>query len=91
MRTLTSEEARNHFGVLLDAAQREPVTVTRRGRPVAFVVSPQDMHEVLDVRSRRSKAVTAFETWSTQARKHAKPAANKLTQAQIIRLVREDR
>jgi len=42
MRTMTSAEAQNHFGELLDAAQREPVTITRRGRPVAFVVSQQE-------------------------------------------------
>jgi prevent-host-death family protein len=42
MRTMTSVEAQNHFGELLDAAQREPVTITRRGRPVAYVVSQQD-------------------------------------------------
>ncbi|HLI18849.1 MAG TPA: type II toxin-antitoxin system Phd/YefM family antitoxin [Rhodanobacteraceae bacterium] len=91
MRTLTSVEAQNRFGELLDAAQREPVTVTRRGRPVAFVVSPQDMREVLDARNQRSKAVAEFEAWSVQARKHAKPAANKLTQEQINELVREAR
>jgi len=39
---MTSVEAQNHFGELLDAAQREPVTITRRGRPVAFVVSQQE-------------------------------------------------
>jgi prevent-host-death family protein len=39
---MTSAEAQNHFGELLDAAQREPVTITRRGRPVAFVVSQQE-------------------------------------------------
>jgi prevent-host-death family protein len=42
MRTMTSVEAQNRFGELLDAAQREPVTITRRGRPVAFVISQQD-------------------------------------------------
>jgi len=45
MRTMTSAEAQNHFGELLDAAQREPVSITRRGRPVAFMVSQQDMAE----------------------------------------------
>ncbi|WIG54360.1 MAG: hypothetical protein OJF61_000146 [Rhodanobacteraceae bacterium] len=88
MRTLTSVEAQNRFGELLDAAQREPVTVTRRGRPVAFVVSPQDMREVLDARNQRSKAVADFEAWSALARKRIKPAASKLTQEQINRLVR---
>jgi prevent-host-death family protein len=46
---MTSVEAQNHFGELLDAAQREPVTITRRGRPVAFVVSQQE-YEVLSQR-----------------------------------------
>jgi prevent-host-death family protein len=42
MRTISSAEAQNHFGLLLDTAQREPVSITRRGRPVAYLVSPQD-------------------------------------------------
>jgi prevent-host-death family protein len=39
---MTSAEAQNHFGLLLDSAQREPITITRRGRPVAYLFSPQD-------------------------------------------------
>ncbi len=42
MRTMTSVEAQNRFGELIDAAQREPVTITRRGRPVVYVLSQQD-------------------------------------------------
>jgi prevent-host-death family protein len=49
MRTMTSAEAQNHFGELLDAAQREPVTITRRGRPVAYVVSQQDYEALSQV------------------------------------------
>lgn len=41
MRTMTSLEAQNHFGEMIDTSQREPVLITRRGRPVSFVVSPQ--------------------------------------------------
>lgn len=41
MKTMSSAEAQNHFGLLLDTAQREPVTITRRGRPVAYLFSPQ--------------------------------------------------
>ena len=37
MLTMTSLEAQNQFGYLIDTAQREPVTITRRGRPVAMV------------------------------------------------------
>lgn len=89
MKTLTSMEAQNRFGELLDAAQREPVTVTRRGRPVAFVVSPQDMQELMDARSQRSKAVAEFEAFFKKANAHLTPAARKLTQADINKLVHE--
>ena len=40
MRAMTSLEARNRFGELLDTSQREPVLITRRGRPVSLVLSP---------------------------------------------------
>lgn len=42
MLTLTSVEAQNRFGQLIDAAQREPITVTRRGRPVLMLLAVQD-------------------------------------------------
>ena len=41
MKTVSSAEAQNHFGELLDNAQREPISITRRGRPVAFIVSSE--------------------------------------------------
>ena len=55
MLTLTSVEAQNRFGQLLDAAQREPVAITRRGRPVAMLVAMQD-YEALQG---EQKALTA--------------------------------
>lgn len=42
MITLPSLVAQNQFGALIDASQRQPVTVTRRGRPVAVVQSYED-------------------------------------------------
>jgi prevent-host-death family protein len=42
MLTMTSLAAQNQFGMLIDASQRQPVTVTRRGRPVAVVLSYED-------------------------------------------------
>ena len=51
MRTMTSVDAQNRFGELLDTAQREPVEITRRGRTVAFVVSPQEYQALAADRS----------------------------------------
>lgn len=41
MKTMPSVEAQNRFGALIDAAQREPVAITRRGRTVAFMIAPE--------------------------------------------------
>ena len=42
MITMASVEAQNGFGNLLDKAQRQMVSVTRRGRAVALVMSPEE-------------------------------------------------
>ena len=42
MRTVSAIDAKNRFGQLLEAAQREPVTVTKQGRPAAVVLSVED-------------------------------------------------
>ncbi len=92
---VTSVEAQNRFGQLIDMAQRETITVTRHGRPAAFIVSPHDMEELLDARKRRSRAVTELEVWSAQVRKRQSPAqaaaAAKLTDAEVNRMVHATR
>lgn len=89
MITKTSVEAQNGFGQMLDTAQREPVAITRHGRPAAFLVSPADMQELLDARRKRSRAVADLEEWSVRTR--AKPAAAELTDEDVVRLVHETR
>ena len=88
---ITSAEAQNRFGQLLDTAQRETVAITRHGRPTAFMVSPQEMSELLDARRRRSKAVADLEAWSAQAKEDASPAAATLSDEDVNRLVHEAR
>lgn len=89
MITMTSAEAQNRFGHLIDTAQREPVAITRHGRPAAFVVSPRDMEEILAERERRNKAVAAYAAWRAEADKQLKPAAAELTDEDVNRLVHE--
>ena len=95
MVTMTSAEAQNQFGKLLDTAQREAVTITRHGRPAAFVVSPLEMDELLDSRRKRGKALAELEAWSTQTQKSLSPeqaaAADALTDDVVVRLVHESR
>lgn len=42
MITMSSLEAQNKFGLLLDSSQREPITITRHGRPIAVIQAYQD-------------------------------------------------
>ncbi len=42
MKSMSAKDAKQSFGVLLDAAQREPVTITRNGREVAVLISKED-------------------------------------------------
>ena len=46
MTTITSKDAQNRFGELIDTAQREPVVITRRKRRVAVVVSGERYDEL---------------------------------------------
>ncbi len=39
MTQIADREARNRFGQVLDAAQRSPVRVTKKGRPVGVMMS----------------------------------------------------
>lgn len=94
MITMTSVEAQNRFGQLLDTVQREPVTITRHGRPAAFIVSPQDMQELQDVQNARLKRGTAreaFEAYFAKADAALTPAARALTDEDVLRMVKESR
>ena len=41
MKTMSAKEAKNGFGLLLDTARAEPVTIEKHGRPVAVVLSTE--------------------------------------------------
>ncbi|MES2509369.1 MAG: type II toxin-antitoxin system Phd/YefM family antitoxin [Pseudomonadota bacterium] len=47
MTTFSALEAKNRLGQILDAAQREPVTITRHGRPAVVVLAVQDYEALL--------------------------------------------
>lgn len=88
---MTSVEAQNHFGRLLDTVQQETVAITRHGRPTAFIVSPREMAELLNARRRRSRAVTDLNKWSAQAKKKAAPSSARLSEEDVTRLVHKAR
>jgi len=42
MKAIAAKEAKNRFGRLMDAAQREPVAIEKHGRPVAVMMSVEE-------------------------------------------------
>ena len=91
MRSVTSVEAQNRFGELIDAAQREPVSITRRGRTVAFVVSPADLEELIDARRGRAAAVEAYDEYLGRVAGRLSAGAAMLDDAAVAALVDEAR
>lgn len=89
MISVTSMDAQNRFGQLLDTVQREPVTITRHGRTAAFIISPRDMQELQDARRKRSAAVDALEAWSQQALTSTLADADQLTDDDVTAMVKE--
>ena len=47
MKTMTAVEAKTHFGRFLDAAQREPVIVTKKNRAVGVMFSMEDIEDTI--------------------------------------------
>jgi prevent-host-death family protein len=47
MKTMTAVQAKTHFGKFLDAAQREPVIVTKKNRAVGVMFSMQDIEDTV--------------------------------------------
>lgn len=42
MKSMSAKDAKNAFGLLLDTARAEPVTIVKHGRRVAVVVSAEE-------------------------------------------------
>lgn len=56
MKTMSATIASKEFGRFIDAAQREPVLLTKKGRPVAVTVSVADWEELVALRIERGIA-----------------------------------
>ena len=41
MKSMTALEAKNRFGEVMEAAQRQPVSITRNGRPSVVIISAE--------------------------------------------------
>jgi prevent-host-death family protein len=101
MLTMTSLAAQNQFGLLIDTSQRQPVAVTRRGRPVAVMLSYEDYQaSVQTIPLHVAKLISQNHPLRGQEagdsmREHLAKMSNKaaeegLTESDIVRMSHED-
>jgi prevent-host-death family protein len=46
MKVISAGKAKNGFGLLIDTARAEPVTIQKHGRPVAVVLSVEEFERL---------------------------------------------
>ncbi len=66
--TIAAREAKNHFGQLLDTAQKTPITIEKKGKPIAVVIS-LDEYKHLKTGVAKSHKTTDFKKWLGYAKK----------------------
>ena len=82
MKQISSRDAKNQFGQLLESAQRGPVQVTRRGRPVGVLLSEEQYQRL------RGIAWDRLATTMESMRKQASESG--LTPAALAELLAND-
>lgn len=82
MRYMSATDAKQHLAALLDAAQREPVTIRRQNRDVAVLVSAQEYDRL------RALNATEFQRFCDQVA--ASAALRGLTQDKLDRILADD-
>jgi prevent-host-death family protein len=82
MKTIPATEAKNRFGAILDAAQREPIVIRRQDRDVAVVLSMADYERL------RSANIRAFLDLRDEVAAEAAKAG--LTEERIAELRSDD-
>ena len=85
MKTVAAREAKNAFGALLDDAQRAPVVIEKKGRPVVVVMSKQDFDEMqMALDDYRSLKETEYLLSSKKNRARLKAAIKDARQGNVI-------
>ena len=71
MTTIPATDAKNKFGELLDIIHQEPVEISKKGRPVAVVVSIADYQEMQEkiAQSETKVNFSWLKTWRNKVQK----------------------
>lgn len=56
MKSMSAKDAKNAFGLLLDTARAEPVTIEKHGRAVVVVLSVEEFERLSATRTEKAGA-----------------------------------
>lgn len=56
MRSMTANDAKKHFGQLLDDARRAPVSISKHGRMTAVILSSEEYNDLQRIKREHLKA-----------------------------------
>lgn len=62
MKTMSAKDAKNGFGLLLDTARAEPVTIEKHGRPVVVVLSIEEFERIRGLAAGSQRGATKIRT-----------------------------
>ncbi len=86
MKTFTATEAKNQFALMMDTAQREPVTIEKNGRP--YVTMTSAVGYAISTAESRAKAKEEF--FASARRLAAEAKRNGMTK-EILQSILNDR
>jgi prevent-host-death family protein len=92
MKAMSAADAKNAFGVFLDAVQHEPVLITKKNRPVGVMLSMQDIEALFggDAESvQLALAQARLEKQLEQAREQVSAGQTTLADAAFFEKMRE--
>jgi prevent-host-death family protein len=82
VQSMSALQAKNKFGQLIEAAQREPITITTHGRPTVVVMSIEDYE--------RRRATAKKHLLSTLDKSQAYAKAKGLTEAKLDQMLADE-
>lgn len=84
MKTYPSKQAKNNFGAVIEEAQREPVQLTKNGRPIGGIVNQDIFEQVLQTQQQAAQKKALAILKQMQAEAAQKPTLTRVELKQLL-------
>jgi prevent-host-death family protein len=84
MKIYPSKQAKNNFGAVIEEAQRQPVQLTKNGRPIGGIVNQELFDEILKLEQQTAQKKALAILKQMQAEAAQKPTATRAELKQLL-------